>query len=465
MAKVHPLLDAARLLHDLQRVNAIAQSLSGNLDAEGLAYQVTEALVSQFGCAFARIWLVEPDQTTLRLVSSSGLYTHVDGSFARVPVGAYKVGKIAQNRVPFLSNQLPEESWVKDRQWALDNRIQGFAGYPLVANERILGVIAAFSHHPFAPEFLEVLQVLCMTLTVALDAALQATGMAKPKPSVTGGSLCDQLAGILGDTHLTLVGRERALTVALTYSFLRTAELLKQLGCGYCRLSYGPLQVALEAIVSGRPELEAPQPLRSHFDHLKFLAACLGGTLQSQPGMGGQAYQVSLELPYAVLSPEFSVRIQCHQAVLQQAFTHLAYQAGLVVCGPGSPEAAAVQITDNAAAADVATLWIRQGSRPVPDQVSAVVDLATTPEQLRQRVQEIVTGDWVAPASASPSQLSSREQQVMRLLAEGKRDRNIAQELYISESTVKFHINNSLTKLNAKNRYQGVYQAAIRGWI
>jgi DNA-binding NarL/FixJ family response regulator len=53
----------------------------------------------------------------------------------------------------------------------------------------------------------------------------------------------------------------------------------------------------------------------------------------------------------------------------------------------------------------------------------------------------------------------------MSLLAQGLRDREIAQKLYISESTVKFHINNSLVKLNAKNRYQGVYQAAIQGCI
>ncbi|MEO1299747.1 MAG: LuxR C-terminal-related transcriptional regulator, partial [Cyanobacteria bacterium J06636_16] len=61
--------------------------------------------------------------------------------------------------------------------------------------------------------------------------------------------------------------------------------------------------------------------------------------------------------------------------------------------------------------------------------------------------------------------LSEREWEVMTLLAQGLRDRDIAQKLYISESTVKFHINNSLTKLNAKNRYQGVYQAAIQGYI
>lgn len=66
---------------------------------------------------------------------------------------AYKVGKIAQNRVPFLSNQLAGEPWVKDRDWAIANQIQGFAGYPLLAGDRLVGVLAAFSHNPIAPEF------------------------------------------------------------------------------------------------------------------------------------------------------------------------------------------------------------------------------------------------------------------------------------------------------------------------
>ena len=103
------------------------QGVSGCLEPNVIACRVTDALVEQFDCAFTRIWLIEPDQTMLRLVASSGMYTHIDGSFARVPVGAYKVGKIAQNRVPFLSNHLADETWVKDRDWAIANHIQGFA--------------------------------------------------------------------------------------------------------------------------------------------------------------------------------------------------------------------------------------------------------------------------------------------------------------------------------------------------
>jgi len=69
------LLDSARLLLDLQRASEIAQTLSGCIEPDAIAKRVTDGLVEKFGCAFARIWLVESDQTALRLVASSGMYT------------------------------------------------------------------------------------------------------------------------------------------------------------------------------------------------------------------------------------------------------------------------------------------------------------------------------------------------------------------------------------------------------
>jgi len=471
VAQTRLFFDGARLLHDLQRVNEIAQAVCGNLEPDAIARQVTDALVEQFDCAFARIWLLEPDQRVLRLVASSGLYTHLNGSFARVPMGAYKVGKIAQNRVPFLSNQLPEESWVKDRQWAIDNQIQGFAGYPLRVGDRVLGVLATFSHHPFAPEFLEVLQVLCMTVTVALDAALKSTRTQFPRPlsSQTGVPLSDHLATILGETRLLLVGTERPLPASLGQVFVSTAEILRCLECRYCRLTYAAPRVTLEAIVVTQPKNNPRSPcedladVRSHISDLKFWVTCLGGTLQTELVMDGEACQILIELPCLEGEPTLCVRVQSRSPLLQQAFTQLAYQAGLTVGDADTP--AAVLITDSAAASgSLPTLWICHDNGTMPNEAIAGVDVTTTAEQLRHLVEHAIQGTS-AKATAAPQRLSSREQQVMRLLAEGQRDRNIARALFISESTVKFHINNSLTKLNAKNRYQGVYQAAIRGWI
>jgi DNA-binding CsgD family transcriptional regulator len=466
------LLDAPRLLFDLQQVNQIAQTFSGCLVPEKIAVCVTTALVDRFGCVFARLWLLEPDRAHLRLVSSSGLYTHIDGAFARVPMGAYKVGKIAQNQVPFLSNQLAEEPWVKDRDWAIANGIQGFAGYPLVSGDRTIGVLAAFSTHILAPEFLEVLQVLCMTATVALDGALQVQ-RDRPTPAISPPGinaslpLSDQLTGIMPNTQLTLVGTERPLPMALTCAMVHTAEQLHQLHCNYCRLTYSDYQVSLEAIAAP-PTIQTGDGTPSFpplLSALRPMVQALGGRLQVRPGPPGSMVQVWIDLPYPPLADAPRIGVRCQSAPLQAAVIHLAYQAGIAVVSEGTPTA--IGLTDDPEGLAIApmTLWVRRPGGPVPPGVEAVVNLDMTPEQFRDLVQQCLSPSAGGGTAQHRPQLSSREREVMTLLAEGWRDRSIAAKLHISESTVKFHINNSLTKLNAKNRYQGVYQAAIQGCI
>lgn len=440
-----------------------------------IARRVTDALVEQFDCAFARIWLIEPDQTMLRLVASSGMYTHIDGSFARVPVGAYKVGKIAQNRVPFLSNHLADEPWVKDRDWAIANHIRGFAGYPLAAGDRVIGVLATFSHDGMAPEFLEVLQILCMIATVGLDAALQAQqsrrllSITRMTAATTSSSLSDQLALLLPSTRVTLVGTEQPLTPALTHAFVRAAETLSHLSCNYCRLSYEAQSVALEAIVAAPnlPELEIGVWMQSRFNDLQFMSTCLGGTLQTQVEMQHKIIRFLITLPYPNCRVGPNVQIDCHFPVLQMILTHLAYLAGLTVCDASDSEALLLTDSTDKLGSVPNSIWIRHSNIPVPNQANAVIDWSVDPVQLRELAYKVMQGETVDSPHLTQEmpRPSAREQEIMGLLAQGLRDRDIAQRLYISESTVKFHINNSLTKLKAKNRYQAVYQAAIHGWI
>ncbi len=59
--------------------------------------------------------------------------------------------------------------------------------------------------------------------------------------------------------------------------------------------------------------------------------------------------------------------------------------------------------------------------------------------------------------------LTSRELEVLRLVADGRTNRQIAQELSVSEATVKFHIGNILDKLHLQNRAQVVAFAHRHG--
>ena len=60
---------------------------------------------------------------------------------------------------------------------------------------------------------------------------------------------------------------------------------------------------------------------------------------------------------------------------------------------------------------------------------------------------------------------SKREKQVLELLASGKTNRDIGATLFISESTVKFHVHAILSKLDAGNRTEAVSIAAQLGII
>lgn len=467
------LLDPTRLLFDLQQANEIAQSFSGCLDPVSIARLTTDGLVERFGCAFVRIWLMEPDNTTLRLVASSGLYTRTDGSFARVPMGAYKVGKIAQNRVSFLSNNLAEESWVKDREWAIANHIRGFAGFPLTVGDRVMGVLATFSHDALAPEFLEVLQVLCTMASVAVETAtLLHREQPGRSPFASMGlkqvALSDQLATILGATRLTLIGTEQPLPPSHTYLFLQVAEILNNLGCRYCRLLYQESFVVLEAITPADDAAweDGAGWGRSPFGLLPFMASGLAGSLQSELIARQKVIQVLLKLPYPTASNS-CLQIKCRLPLLQLALTHLAHAAGLQVWEGDRAEVPLLTDDPTHLPASRPVIWVQRGNIPVPQGVKAIIDLSITPQELVRALETVSQGNtWgMGIPGDTLTLLSDREREILGLLAEGLRDRDIAHQLIISESTVKFHVNNVLSKLKARTRFQALYQAMKKGWL
>ena len=57
------------------------------------------------------------------------------------------------------------------------------------------------------------------------------------------------------------------------------------------------------------------------------------------------------------------------------------------------------------------------------------------------------------------SQLTDREMQVLRLVATGRANRDIARDLFISENTVKNHVRNILEKLRLHSRMEAVLYA------
>jgi two-component system, NarL family, response regulator len=95
------------------------------------------------------------------------------------------------------------------------------------------------------------------------------------------------------------------------------------------------------------------------------------------------------------------------------------------------------------------------------------------PSQLWETVRRVFAGDSVLPpgvagklaTSLAQPGLSQREMQVLRQLCAGDSNKEIAQKVYLSESTVKFYIKNLYKKLGAAGRTAAVSIAARRGLV
>jgi DNA-binding CsgD family transcriptional regulator len=66
---------------------------------------------------------------------------------------------------------------------------------------------------------------------------------------------------------------------------------------------------------------------------------------------------------------------------------------------------------------------------------------------------------------ANPSQLTMRELEVLRLLAAGKRNAQIADDLVVSRRTIDHHVSAILRKLGAHTRGEAVATATTRGYL
>ena len=88
------------------------------------------------------------------------------------------------------------------------------------------------------------------------------------------------------------------------------------------------------------------------------------------------------------------------------------------------------------------------GMRPLVERVTAL--------QERSESQPVAAPDY-------PDGLTQREVEVLRLIASGKTNREIGEELFISLNTVGHHVSNILNKTTSANRTEAATYASRNG--
>jgi len=169
---------------DLRALNETQTSLFACRSANEVGRILSETLVSKFDAHFARVWLRRPadicsqcalaghcptKKECLHLVASAGFYTHIDGPHRRVPLGAFKIGLIAEGRGKTISSDVQSDERVHDRKWAKEHGLRSFVGLPLVRDGRVVGVMAMFSRQVLPEHVLETTEVLAQLGAGALS--------------------------------------------------------------------------------------------------------------------------------------------------------------------------------------------------------------------------------------------------------------------------------------------------------
>jgi PAS domain S-box-containing protein len=155
------------------RLVAVRADVSSALTTEntlgGILQSCAEAVVKHLGAAVARIWVLTKDQRFLDLHASAGMDTRLDGAHRLVPVGHLRIGLVAQDGIPYVTNDVVNDPRLSDGEWARLEGMRAFAGFPLLAGGQVIGVLAMFSREPIDQAATETLGTISDTIAQGIQ--------------------------------------------------------------------------------------------------------------------------------------------------------------------------------------------------------------------------------------------------------------------------------------------------------
>jgi formate hydrogenlyase transcriptional activator len=168
----------------LQRITArmtVHETLDEVLEA------ITRGLVQNADAALARIWLYTTPEACLRcrqlpgdvpagtpslhLCASAGIFAGDSGPHHCMPLGMYLGGRIAETREATLLDDLTRERRVRNVPWIADHGLRAYAGYPLLFDGELEGVLGIFRQRPFDPDEFRVLGIFASQAAIAIKNA------------------------------------------------------------------------------------------------------------------------------------------------------------------------------------------------------------------------------------------------------------------------------------------------------
>ena len=132
-----------------QLASMIANILAQNQKLHLLLQRCTTTLTQHLDIVYAGIWMKNPVRETMDLEASARASTN--GANYSYPISEFKVNWIRENAQLFHTNKILDEPDFLDRKWGRREQLQAFAGYPLVIDNSVVGVMTIFTRQPITP--------------------------------------------------------------------------------------------------------------------------------------------------------------------------------------------------------------------------------------------------------------------------------------------------------------------------
>lgn len=201
MGTFRDITENKKAIDQILTISVLKEQLLATTGLNAQIKLVCDAIVDIFHADFARIWMTDegdlcssgcihagittgPDvcrtrAQCLHLIASSGRYTHIDGGHRRVPLGCYKIGRVASGEDPFfITNDVTHDSRVHDHAWAESLGLVSFAGFRILSlDQHPAGVLALFRSTPILPREEELLADLASTLSHVISSGVAARAL------------------------------------------------------------------------------------------------------------------------------------------------------------------------------------------------------------------------------------------------------------------------------------------------
>jgi len=176
------------MTENLRVLNQITRKVTSRLDVEAVLTRMADTLVDKYGVAIAKVFLTETESKNivLNLAYADLKQSEESLELKAIAWGAEmkpviqrpksvesEVMSVARSGGKVISNDIQTNGNYDSVVWSKNTEITSFAGYPLIAQNKVIGVVAIYGKSEFGEDLLEIFDLFSQHASSSVNAALQ----------------------------------------------------------------------------------------------------------------------------------------------------------------------------------------------------------------------------------------------------------------------------------------------------